>query len=115
MLAASDTLGLHHLINLAAGESSQIPALAIAAVVAALLGGIGGLLTAQATRNRGATEGFRDLTTDLQEERSDLRKENAILRSEIDRLRFLCFDHQIDWRPPSELPAAPPHTSGAAT
>lgn len=114
MPARSDLAGLHQLIEMAAaaGSSSQIPAAAIAAVVAAALGGLGGILTAQATRSRGATEGFRDLTTDLQEERNRLAAELAAARIEITRLQYLCFDNKIDWRPP---PAdQPPLTAGAA-
>jgi hypothetical protein len=110
VLAASDLPGLHHLINLAAGESPQIPALAIASVIAAALGGLGGVLTAQATRSRGATEGFRDLTTDLQQERDTIKAELAAARIEIDRLRYLCYDHGIDWRPPDPVTT----TTGAA-
>lgn len=88
-------------------SDSSVPALAIASVVAAVLGGLGGVLTAQATRTRGATEGFRDLTTDLQEER-DLAadgKEKAL--QEVDRLRALCWENGIDWRPPPVLPPTP--------
>lgn len=95
----------------AAVESTDF---AVASIITAVLAGVAGILTALATRSRSATDGYRDLVDQLQQERDRAYTDRdtalaacAAAVSEQRRLEVLLLRAGVDAPPPDREDTRP--------